>query len=190
MGAQTDLFESIKTTLLNSDTWLSIGNTIIKIIVIIIVSEVILRIVKSLIRRLIKVKTRTLKQIPLKRSKTIQKLLESSASYIVRFLAFLAILSAMGIEMIKILAGAGLLGIIIGFGAQNLIKDIIAGFLIFFENQFAVGDTVIINTFEGTVEEIGLRTTKLIDNNVGSRYIIPNGNITFVTNLSVKKKGV
>ena len=60
-----------------------------------------------------------------------------------------------------LLAGAGILGLAVGFGAQSLVKDIISGFFVIFEDQFSVGDYIKINTFEGEVLEIGLRTTKL-----------------------------
>ena len=60
-----------------------------------------------------------------------------------------------------LLAGAGVLGLAVGFGAQSLVKDVISGFFILFEDQFSVGDYVKIGTAEGMVEEIGLRTTKL-----------------------------
>ena len=82
------------------------------------------------------------------------------------------------------LASAGVLGFAVGFGAQSLVKDIISGFFIIFEDQFSVGDYVQIGTTMGTVEEIGLRTTKLSAYG-GEIYIIPNGNITEVINYSI-----
>src|SRR5699024_12119962 len=68
--------------------------------------------------------------------------------------------------------------------AQSLVQDVISGFFIVFEDQFAVGDYVFISDVEGEVEEIGLRTTKIKDW-TGERYVIPNGNISQVTNYSI-----
>ena len=73
----------------------------------------------------------------------------------------LMILSNLGVNVSAILAGAGIVGLAVGFGAQSLVKDIITGFFIIFEDQFAVGDHVRIGQFEGDVEVIGLRTTKI-----------------------------
>jgi small conductance mechanosensitive channel len=72
----------------------------------------------------------------------------------------------------------------VGFGAQSLVKDVITGFFIIFEDQFAVGDIVQVGSFKGTVEEIGLRVTK-IRSWTGEVHIIPNGSITQVTNFSI-----
>ncbi|MGO4276642.1 mechanosensitive ion channel family protein, partial [Paenibacillus sp. TAF58] len=60
-----------------------------------------------------------------------------------------------------LLAGAGVLGLAIGFGAQSLVKDVITGFFIIFEDQFGVGDVIQIDSFKGTVEEIGIRVTRI-----------------------------
>ncbi|NRK74326.1 mechanosensitive ion channel, partial [Salmonella enterica subsp. enterica serovar Typhi] len=88
------------------------------------------------------------------------------------------------IDVKALLAGAGIVGLAVGFGAQSLVKDIITGFFIIFEDQFSVGDQVRIGTYEGVVEEIGLRTTK-IKGFTGEVNIIPNGSIIEVTNFSI-----
>lgn len=93
-------------------------------------------------------------------------------------------LSVFHIDVKALLAGAGIVGLAIGFGAQSLVKDIITGFFIIFEDQFSVGDQVRIGTYEGVVEEIGLRTTK-IKGFTGEVNIIPNGSIVDVTNFSI-----
>jgi small conductance mechanosensitive channel len=94
------------------------------------------------------------------------------------------ILNQFGIRLEPILAGAGVVGLAIGFGAQSLVKDVITGFFIIFEDQFAVGDIVQIGTYKGTVEEIGLRVTKL-KSWTGEVHFIPNGTINQVTNFSL-----
>lgn len=80
--------------------------------------------------------------------------------------------------------GAGIASVAIAFGAQNLVKDVITGFFIILEDQFGVGDFVKINTAEGTVMEIGLRTTK-VKGITGEQFIIPNGSIVDVINYSI-----
>lgn len=77
-----------------------------------------------------------------------------------------------------------MLGLAIGFGAQSLVKDVITGFFIILEDQFAVGDVIQTGTFKGTVEMIGLRTTRIVSP-TGEVYILPNGSIASVTNYSL-----
>ena len=93
------------------------------------------------------------------------------------------ILGQVGLNLGPLLAGAGVLGLAIGFGAQSLVKDVITGFFIIFEDQFGVGDVIQIDQFKGTVEEIGIRVTR-IKSWTGEVHIIPNGNIKQVTNFS------
>ncbi|MNI09012.1 putative MscS family protein YkuT [compost metagenome] len=89
----------------------------------------------------------------------------------------------MGVNLGPLLAGAGVLGLAIGFGAQSLVKDVITGFFIIFEDQFGVGDVIQIDQFKGKVEEIGIRVTR-IRSWTGEVHIIPNGSIVKVTNFS------
>lgn len=85
------------------------------------------------------------------------------------------------LDLTPILAGASVLGVAIGFGAQTLIKDFLSGLFIILENQYRVGDVVEIDSASGTVEQITLRSTIVRDNN-GSVHYIPNGNITHAIN--------
>lgn len=116
-----------------------------------------------------------------RRAQTLEILLHSAITYLVFFMACLMILQVFNVNTSAILASAGILGLAIGFGAQSLVKDVISGFFILFEDQFSVGDYVQIDAVEGTVEEIGLRTCK-IRQWTGELNIIPNGGITRVTN--------
>ena len=77
-----------------------------------------------------------------------------------------------------------MLGLAIGFGAQSLVKDIISGFFIILEDHFAVGDVIQTGSYKGTVEVIGLRSTRILSW-TGEVHIIPNGSITQVTNFSI-----
>ena len=119
-----------------------------------------------------------------RRQQTILKLLQSVLAYLVYFSAIMAILSSLNIQVAGLLAGAGIASVAIAFGAQSLVKDVITGFFIIFEDQFGVGDYIKLNTAEGTVVEIGLRTTK-IKGASGEQYIIPNGSIGAIVNYSV-----
>jgi moderate conductance mechanosensitive channel len=116
-----------------------------------------------------------------RRTETLKKLLLSVITYFIFFIAGVMILQVFNVNTSAILASAGILGLAVGFGAQNLVKDVISGFFILFEDQFNVGDFVETDGVIGTVEEIGLRTCK-IRQWTGQLNIIPNGEITRVTN--------
>lgn len=110
-------------------------------------------------------------------------LLQSIVRYIIYFIAIILILQEFSIDTTSIIAGAGILGLAIGVGAQSLIKDIITGFFVILEDQYAIGDYITSGDMTGFVEEIGFRVTKLRDSN-GVLHIIPHGLITKVTNYS------
>ncbi|MFC4321702.1 mechanosensitive ion channel family protein [Litchfieldia salsa] len=176
--------EKIKPHFYNEDLWISFGMGLVKIITIIFVSAIIVRVAKMAIRNIFKVRTRGPLQMTERREATLIKLLENVVTYVVYFIVIIMILETIDIEIRALLAGAGILGLAVGFGAQNLVRDVITGFFIIFEDQFSVGDYVRIGTFEGVVEEIGLRTTK-IKSFTGELNILPNGSIIEVTNFSV-----
>jgi len=166
------------------DLWATIGMGIGKIIIIFLLSFFIIKIGKSVIRNLFKRRRRGTFQITPRRETTLIKLVENTLTYTVYFAAAIMMLETINIQVGALLAGAGIAGLAIGFGAQNLVKDIITGFFIIFEDQFSVGDYIKTSNFEGFVEEIGLRTTK-IKSWTGLLHIIPNGSINEVTNYSI-----
>jgi moderate conductance mechanosensitive channel len=176
--------EKIKPHFYNEEFWISFGMGFLKIIAILFVSAIIVRIAKITIRNIFKVRTRGPLQMTERREATLIKLLENVLTYVVYFIVIIMILETIDIEIRALLAGAGILGLAVGFGAQNLVRDVITGFFIIFEDQFSVGDYVRIGNFEGVVEEIGLRTTK-IKSFTGELNILPNGSIIEVTNFSV-----
>lgn len=118
-----------------------------------------------------------------KRLETLKILLKSILRYAVYFVAIMIILELFKVPTGSFLAGAGILGLAVGFGAQNLVKDIITGFFIIFEDQFSVGEYITTSGASGIVEEVGLRVTKLRDWG-GELHIIPNGQIIQVTNFN------
>jgi small conductance mechanosensitive channel len=107
----------------------------------------------------------------------------NSIQYISVIAAIFLILSAWGVQTPTLLAGAGIIGLAISFGAQSLIEDIFAGLFIIFEKQFAVGDVIQINEFRGIVKELGLRITKFEDIN-GDVKMINNSDIRGAINSS------
>ena len=116
-------------------------------------------------------------------------LVQNVVKYIVWFIVITTILSKFGISVEGIIASAGVVGVAVGFGAQTIVKDIITGFFIIFENQFDVGDYVKINSggttvAEGTVKSIGLRSTR-INTISGELTILPNGSMGEITNFSI-----
>ena len=117
------------------------------------------------------------------RVRTLGSLIKSTVSYVLIFISGVMLLRVFGIEIAPVLTAAGVVGLAVGFGAQKLVKDIISGFFIVLENQYAVGDYITIGLVTGTVVELGMRTTRLRDD-AGKLVIIANGDITLVTNYS------
>ena len=118
-----------------------------------------------------------------KRAKTLTAVLVATGQIFIILIAVFIILSELGINIAPIMAGVGVVGIAIGFGAQSLVKDIIAGLFIVMENQYRVGDVVNIADKGGIVEEINLRRTVLRDLD-GIVHVVPNGEIRVASNLT------
>ena len=114
---------------------------------------------------------------------TVRSLVTSIFNYIMYFIIFTAVLSLLGINVSSLLAVAGVGGVAISFGAQALVKDVISGLFLWLEGSITVGDWVIINAYEGSVESIAIRTTVLRGIS-GDVYTIPNGDIRAITNMS------
>jgi small-conductance mechanosensitive channel len=164
--------------------WRTVGLAALRIVIILLVSRVLVWTIHKAIMVLIINRNPSRLRLQERRMLTVGKLLKNVASYVVHFIAILLVLSEFGINLGPLLAGAGVVGLAIGFGAQSLVKDIITGFFIILEDQFAVGDVIQTGNFKGTVEMIGLRATRL-QSWTGEVYIIPNGSINEVTNFSL-----
>ena len=117
------------------------------------------------------------------KGQTLVPLLYSVLQYVLYFGSVLMMMSMLGIPTAPILAGASILGLAVGLGAQSLVTDIVSGFFILFENQYLVGDHVQIGDACGTVEAVGIRLTQIRDGQ-GKLYIIPNGQIKGVVSFS------
>ena len=120
---------------------------------------------------------------PLKRGKAVVLMFCSLIKYAAVIVLVFFILKSFGVDTTAILAGIGILGLIVGLGAQPLIADILAGLFIVFEKVFDVGDIIVVNGFRGTVKEIGIRTTQIIDAG-GNIKIINNSNVKEVVNMT------
>lgn len=164
--------------------WITIGQGLLKIILIFFVANMFIRLGRLAISKVFLFRGKSPLRISERRENTLSKLLENILTYVIYFIMIIMVLETLTINVGALLAGAGIIGLAVGFGAQNLVKDIITGFFIIFEDQFSVGDFIRVSTFEGTVEEIGLRTTK-IKSWTGELHILPNGSITEVTNYSI-----
>ncbi|MCP3854137.1 MAG: mechanosensitive ion channel family protein [Actinomycetia bacterium] len=117
------------------------------------------------------------------RAETLGAILTSVAGLLIWTLAGLLVLGEVGISLAPLIAGAGIAGIAVGFGAQSLVRDIITGVFIMIEDQYGVDDVVDLGEAVGTVEAVGLRTTRVRDLR-GSLWFVPNGEITRVANMS------
>ncbi len=118
-----------------------------------------------------------------KRADTIENLSSKASFVLIWIVAVLMILKEMNFDVRPLLAGAGVAGVAIGFGAQNIIKDVLGGIFLMMENQIRVNDIAVINGKSGLVEEINLRTTVLRGED-GAVHIFPNGIIQGLTNLT------
>lgn len=166
-----------------ADKTLGIVSTLIKIGVIVAIAALIIRIGFRVIDRLFR--SREDESLALlkdtRRLVTLRSVSKSITRYVVYFIGGIMILSELGVDTASLIAGAGIVGLAVGFGAQNLVKDVITGFFVLFEDQYAVGDYVSVAGISGVVESIGIRVTRIRDFG-GQLHIIPNGSIGMVTN--------
>ncbi|MGH4023667.1 MAG: mechanosensitive ion channel family protein, partial [Pseudonocardiaceae bacterium] len=117
------------------------------------------------------------------RARTIGSLLRSVSSFMIYGIAFIMVLAEFGVDVAPILASAGVLGLAIGFGAQNLVRDFLSGIFMMLEDQYGVGDTVDLGEATGDVEAVGLRITTIRDI-TGTVWYVRNGEILRVGNFS------
>ena len=118
-----------------------------------------------------------------RRASTLAGILTSIVTVTVAFVAVMMLLRELSIDVLPILTGAGIAGLAIGFGAQNLVRDVISGFFLILEDQVRIGDSARINGVAGTIEQINLRTIVLRDEG-GAVQVFPNGTITTLANVS------
>lgn len=178
MSFINNILKNLKNINLDLD---NIVDKAINIIIIIIAMWVVIMISTKLINKFIEKQSNMKISLDDKKAHTIGAVLKSVVRYTVYFFGISAILTSIFGPITITLAGIG--GAAIGFGAQSLIKDVINGFFIIFEDQFSVGEYINIGDKGGVVESVGLRLTRLKDFN-GDLHIIPNGSIVIMTNHS------
>ncbi|MFJ5624476.1 mechanosensitive ion channel family protein [Peribacillus loiseleuriae] len=178
------MLEGFLDKLFAEETWITIGESLLQVLLIFVLSRIAIKVGKSVISKFFLMRANSPIRVSERRDATLLRLLKNILTYTVNFITIIMILEAVSIEVKALLAGAGIIGLAIGFGAQSLVKDVIMGFFIIFEDQFSVGDQIKIKDYEGEVIEIGLRTTK-IKSSIGQLFVIPNGSILEVTNFSI-----
>lgn len=139
------------------------------------------KIIRRTVRKLVETDTGEPTQRRAQRARTIGSVMRSILSILVWTLAVFWILSVLNVNLAPLIAGAGLVGIALGFGAQSLVKDFLSGIFMLMEDQFGVGDVIDVGEASGVVESISLRVTDIRDND-GVLWHVPNGFIERVGN--------
>lgn len=153
---------------------------LLKLILLVVAFAILIPVGKKLIGKSIEKASRAKKASPT-RMKTLEKLLQNIFSYVMIFIFIVMFFSNLGVEIGPLLAGAGVVGLAVAFGAQGLVSDIVTGFFIILEQQLEIDDYVTTAGYDGVVEEIGLRTTKIRSFD-GTLNYIPNRYIESVAN--------
>ena len=176
-------------TFLSSFSWDLIIRSSLRLLMILIIAWAVMLLLKKILQQLenrLIVKSIKEGEPPTesqKRIETLIRLLKQAVQLCLWLTVALVILQEFNIEIGPIIASAGILGLAIGFGAQNLVRDVISGFFIILENQVRVGDVAIVNGTGGLVEKINFRTLILRDLG-GVVHIFPNGAITTMSNMT------
>ncbi|MBS3808186.1 MAG: mechanosensitive ion channel family protein [Bacteroidales bacterium] len=162
------------------------------ILILIVATIVILKIFRAFIKRLKKVFTKRLERKEVieseesgKRVETLMNIVYGTGKVIIYVIFIMILLKKLGLDIAPLLAGAGILGLAIGFGSQELVRDFLSGFFILLENQIRKGDVAIIDGTGGLVEAIELRTITLRDF-TGTTHIFPNGKINTISNMTME----
>ena len=167
----------------NTLVFSNIIDKIFRVIIIIIIMNITIKLGNKIINLFVKrqIKSNTRFKMDSQKAKTVGTVLKSVLKYSTYFLGIALIIGELFSNLSVAVAGIGTFTV--GLASQNLIKDIINGFFILFEDHFGIGDHVTLGEFSGIVDSIGIRTTKIRDFN-GDIHLIPNGSITTVTNHS------
>lgn len=158
-------------------------NIILIIIVLLILQRVAHNFVRKVIERTVRSHKFETKHEEKQREDTLVSVFDTGMMVVIWLVGILLIMHEIGVDIAALATGAGLIGIVVGFGAQSTIKDFLKGFFIILENQYRVGDIVTLNGFSGVVEALTIRITRLRDLD-GYTHIISNGDISAVTNMS------
>ncbi|MGO3732769.1 MAG: mechanosensitive ion channel family protein [Vagococcus sp.] len=148
------------------------------ILILIIVRKIVLKILSNTFEKYKKKQTYSEGRIT-----TMHTVARNFFQYFLFFVAVYSVLTIVGVPVGSLIAGAGIAGVAVGLGAQGFINDVITGFFIIYERQLDVGDHVVIDSVEGIVDQVGLRTTQIKSFN-GTMNFVPNRQILIVSNMS------
>jgi moderate conductance mechanosensitive channel len=171
------------------DTGIEFAKASFRILLVIVAAYVAVRLLRLALNRVEAMLVRageaseTVPGAALMRVRTLVSVLWTIAVGLIWFVAVLMILGQIGVNVAPILASAGVLGLAVGFGAQNLVKDLVSGFFLILENQIRVGDIAVINGTGGLVEALTFRTIVLRDLS-GVVHVFPNGTINTLANMT------
>lgn len=166
------------------------AQSVVRIALIVTIAYALMRLLRSTLIRLEALLIHTTKDTDVdptsaaKRIRTLASVLWTISSGLLWFVVVLVVLSQVGVNIGPILAGAGVVGLAVGFGAQHLVRDLVSGFFLLLENQIRVGDLAIINNTAGIVEKISFRTVTLRDER-GVVHVFPNGAINTLANATM-----
>ena len=172
--------------------WEKIISSVIYKTMLIIIFLIILLIIRKIVIRLIEKSFNNYRKKEVyseSRIRTLETLAKNFFQYFLFFVIVYSVLTIIGIPVGSLIAGAGIFGVALGLGAQGFINDVITGFFIIYERQLDVGDHVILDTVEGIVDQVGLRTTQ-VKSFDGTLNYIPNRQILIVSNLSRENQQV
>nr|WP_077213530.1 mechanosensitive ion channel family protein [Bacillus dakarensis] len=161
---------------------LNAGITALKVVLIFIAFMIVKRIGIKVIDRSFK-KLMSRKDVTEGRALTLHRLAENIFSYVLIFILAATLFNIFGLSVASLIAGAGIVGLAVGFGAQGLVSDVVTGFFLLLEKQIDVGDYVTVGSYDGIVESVGLRTTQIRSFD-GTLNYLPNRDITSLSNHS------
>lgn len=173
-------------TWIEAINWTEVGTKALAIILQLIAILIVFFIIRAIGRRLISssfTKMSNQKNFSESRGKTLEKLVNNLFSYVLIFILITFIVGIFEYDVTALIAGAGIIGLAVGFGAQGLVSDIVTGFFILLEKQIEVDEYISVAGLDGVVEEVGLRTTKLRGFD-GTVHFIPNREIGSLSNHS------
>ncbi len=177
-----DFFSDIDWSRWSETAWTTGVRVLVIVLVIYIAMRVLQRILEPAIRTAITKQMTKEPQLEVEqRIETLTEVIYRTAWVVAVFAGLITILPEFGINASALLAGVGLVGLAVGFGAQSMVKDVIAGLFILIENQYGRGDVVSIAGVSGTVEDVNLRRTLIRDLD-GTQHSVPNGEISVASN--------
>lgn len=159
-----------------------LSEVVIRTVIILILLFILYIVLKNIIDKVLNVRHKTV-HVDIRKVNTLKSLFTNILKYVLLFIGIVVILNAFGLKTTTLLAGLGVVGVVVGLALQDILKDLFSGIFIIIENQFSVGDTIEIDNFKGEVIDLGLKTTR-IKKYTGEIMMVSNRNIDYVINYS------